>query len=118
MHCKWTIQGVSDPHSFDPTQTDSFLLSIQATIGPISAGMRGMEPAVESMHVYNPRCIRRDLNAKVSAKFFNTANLLNLTIGDASKTIELFQNEFNGRPQDDGFLGLREYPDSSLKASS
>jgi hypothetical protein len=68
-----------------------------------------MEPAVESMHVYNPRCIRRDLNAKVSAKFFNTANLLNLTIGDASETVELFQNEFNGRPQDGGFLGLREY---------
>lgn len=68
-----------------------------------------MEPPVESgLDDYNPRCIRRDLNAYVSSKFYTTENLLNLTIGDASATVELFQNEFNGRPQDNGFMGLRK----------
>ncbi|KAH6683551.1 hypothetical protein F5X68DRAFT_223244 [Plectosphaerella plurivora] len=79
---------------------------IQAAIGPISAGMRGIEPPVSSFHDYNPRCIRRDLNSNVASKFFTTANLLNLTIGDASKTAKSFQDEFNGRPQDGGFMGL------------
>lgn len=80
-------------------------------MGPIAAGMYGMEPPVDSgLHDYNPRCIRRDLNAEVSRKFYTTANLLNLTIDDASGTVELFQNEFNGRPQDNGFMGLRKIP--------
>ncbi|KAH7308410.1 hypothetical protein B0I35DRAFT_453722 [Stachybotrys elegans] len=79
---------------------------IQATIGPIAAGMSGMEPPVASFHEYNPHCIRRDLSPHVSSRFFTTANLLNLTMGDASKTSKSFQDEFNGRPQDNGFMRL------------
>lgn len=72
--------------------------------------MSGMEPPVEdALNDYNPRCIRRDLNSQVASNFFTTPNLLNLTIGDASKTVETFQNEFNGRPQDNGFMGLRKF---------
>jgi tyrosinase len=85
----------------DPVGTTIYCRSIQATMGPMAAGMSGMEPPVSSMHVYNPRCIRRDLNPYVSSKFFTTANLLNLTI-------KSFQDEFNGRPQDGGFMGLRK----------
>jgi tyrosinase len=69
--------------------------------------MNGMEPPVSGLHDYNPRCVRRDLNHHVSKKFFTTANLLNITIGNASKSIKLFQDELNGRPQDNGFMGMR-----------
>lgn len=50
--------------------------------------------------------VRQDLNSKVMSKFFISPNLLDVAIDEASKTIETFQNEFNGRPQDGGFMGL------------
>jgi len=71
--------------------------------------MYGMEAPVKSLHDYNPRCIRRDLNPHILAKFFTTENLLKVTIGGAPKTIKSFQDEFNGRPQEKGFLGLRKF---------
>lgn len=54
---------------------------------------------------YNTRCLRRDLLNDLSAEYFTTANLLNLTTGIASKEIFTFQPELWGR-FDDGFLGV------------
>jgi tyrosinase len=61
--------------------------------------------AVADFTVYNPRCLRRDLSTYVTSKWFTTANLLNVTIGEASKTHYSYWKEVQGR-YPDGFLGL------------
>lgn len=54
---------------------------------------------------YNPRCLSRDLGDYTASTWFTTENLLNITVGDASSSIELFQNELQGRFGDQ-FLGM------------
>lgn len=74
-------------------------------LGPIKPAMNGMSAPVEGTMVYNPRCLRRDLNIYAATKWHTFQNLLNITVGPASGDIVSFQDEFQGRPPD-GFLGL------------
>jgi tyrosinase len=71
-------------------------------IGPIHPAMQNYS-AVTNQTVYNPRCLRRDLSDWIPNNFFNKANLLNLTTGEAAASVFTFQNELQGRL---GFLGL------------
>lgn len=64
-----------------------------ANLGPISPTMAGQTKANGSLS-YNPRCLKRDLTTYASSTWLTVENFLNLTIGDASKSIELFQNEY------------------------
>lgn len=73
-------------------------------LGPWFATMDGLEDSPNEFD-YNPHCLRRDLLNSASSEFFTAANLLNLTVGDASKNIALFQSELQGRFSD-GFLGI------------
>ncbi|KAJ8116538.1 hypothetical protein OPT61_g2067 [Boeremia exigua] len=73
-------------------------------LGPIHPSMKGQEK-VDSNFKHNPRCLKRDLTTYTSQKWLTVDNLLNLTTGDASKSIQSFQDEFQGR-FGDGFLGL------------
>jgi tyrosinase len=57
--------------------------------------MRGLTPIVTNQLDYNPRCLRRDLTTAASATF-TMENLLNITIGAASHTVEHFQEELQG----------------------
>jgi tyrosinase len=79
--------------------------SLQANIGPISPGMQGISPVVADITQYNRRCLRRDLSPYIPQKWFTTANLLNVTVGQASHTHAKFWAEIQGR-YPDGFLGL------------
>lgn len=76
-------------------------------LGPVAPGMAGLKvnPSPDGPLGYNPRCLSRDLGDYTSSTWFTSANLLNITIGDASSSIELFQNELQGRFQDQ-FLGM------------
>lgn len=69
--------------------------------------MEGLEPnpSPDGVLGYNPRCLSRDLTNYVTSSWFTETNLVNVTTGDASKNISLFQNELQGR-FGDGFLGL------------
>lgn len=78
---------------------------MQANIGPISPGMQGISPVVADITQYNHRCLRRDLSPYIPRKWFTTANLLNVTIGEGSGTHAKFWAEIQGR-YPDGFLGL------------
>lgn len=74
-------------------------------LGPWYPTMDTMSDDPSGEFGYNPRCLRRDLLNDVSAEFYTTANLLNLTVGTASKHISTFQSELWGR-FDDAFLGV------------
>ncbi|KAH8761022.1 hypothetical protein F5883DRAFT_618954 [Diaporthe sp. PMI_573] len=76
-------------------------------LGPVSPGMVGLQPSNSSDGPlgYNPRCLSRDLGSYTTSTWFTPENLLNITVGDASSSIELFQNELQGR-FGDGFLGM------------
>lgn len=63
------------------------------------------ETKVPSPLAYNPRCAKRDLTTTSSKNWLTLANLYNITLGEASKNVALFQNELQGRFSD-GFLGL------------
>ncbi len=54
---------------------------------------------------YNPRCLKRDFTKFAVDTWMTGANLLNLTLGDASSSILKFQNELQGRFGDQ-FLGM------------
>lgn len=54
---------------------------------------------------YNPHCLKRDLSNFTASNWLTTTNLLNLTVGDASASVETFQDELQGRFAQ-GFLGL------------
>jgi tyrosinase len=74
-------------------------------LGPVSPGMDGMTASPAGPLGYNPRCLSRDLSAYAVNTWMTTSNLLNVTIGAASKTIATFQNELQGR-FGDSFLGM------------
>jgi len=63
-----------------------------ANLGPVSPTMTG-ETRVNGSLTYNPRCLKRDLTTFASLKWMTVENLQNLTTGDASKSIKLFQDE-------------------------
>lgn len=69
--------------------------------------MAGQE-AVGSPLAYNPRCLKRDLTTAASSGWLTIPNLLNVTVGQASKNIGTFQDEFQAGPSRfaQGFLGL------------
>lgn len=67
--------------------------------------MDGLGPVVETLADHNPRCVQRDLNTYAMKTWYTTTNLLNVTIGPASKTHRLFWTEIQGRYPDQ-FLGL------------
>lgn len=76
-------------------------------LGPVSPGMDGLKASNSSDGPlgYNPRCLSRDLGSYTTSTWFTPENLLNVTVGDASASIESFQNELQGRFLD-GFLGM------------
>ncbi|CAH0003536.1 unnamed protein product [Clonostachys byssicola] len=75
------------------------------TLGPVSPGMDGMKAQNGSGLDYNPRCLSRDLTKHAVDTWMTAENLWNLTQGDASGSISLFQDEFQGRFGDE-FLGI------------
>ncbi|OLN87556.1 Grixazone synthase 1 [Colletotrichum chlorophyti] len=79
--------------------------NMTVNLGPVNPGMDGMEASPSGRLGHNPRCLSRDLSAFTASKWFTNANILNITVGEASRTIELFQNELQGRFAD-GFLGM------------
>lgn len=85
--------------------TGSAFDNLTINLGPMRPAMRGMSDPVKDTNVHNPRCLRRDLNSYAATKWHVYSNLLNITVGAASGSVRLFQDEFQGRPAD-GFLGL------------
>ncbi|RGP66589.1 tyrosinase [Fusarium longipes] len=75
-----------------------------ANLGPPSPGMDGMEATTTPLN-YNPRCLRRDLSSYSVETWLNLPNLYNITLGQASHTIQAMQDEFQGR-FGDKFLGM------------
>ncbi|CVK92024.1 related to monophenol monooxygenase (tyrosinase) [Fusarium proliferatum] len=75
-----------------------------ANLGPPSPGMDGMVATTTPLE-YNPRCLRRDLGRYAIDKWMTLPNLYNVTLGDASRSIQIMQDEFQGRFPD-RFLGL------------
>ncbi|KAI1127771.1 Di-copper centre-containing protein [Nemania abortiva] len=73
-------------------------------IGPVSPTQDGMEAAPVFLG-YNPHCLARDLSAFTAVNWLTLGNILNITVGAASGSVLLFQNELQGRFTD-GFLGL------------
>ena len=73
-------------------------------LGPVLPIQDGLEPAADPLG-YNPHCLSRDLSAFTAMNWLTIENILNITVGDASKSVLLFQNELQGRFTD-GFLGL------------
>lgn len=71
----------------------------------MSPGMQGITDLAADITVYNHRCLRRDISSYIPKKWFTTANLLNVTIGEGSWTHKRFWTEIQGR-YPDGFLGL------------
>ncbi|KAL6407532.1 tyrosinase [Ilyonectria robusta] len=78
---------------------------LTVNLGPVSPGMDGMEVSPTGALGYNPRCLVRDLSRYPGKTWFTASNLFNLTLGAASGSIALFQNEFQGRFGDE-FLGV------------
>ncbi|KAK6821124.1 Di-copper centre-containing protein [Apiospora arundinis] len=78
--------------------------NLTINLGPITPRMDGL-PSVGSIFDWNPRCLRRDLTM-AAARNLNAENLLNITVGDASHTIQLFQDELQGSRNHPDFLGL------------
>ncbi|KKY30786.1 putative fad binding domain-containing protein [Diaporthe ampelina] len=76
-------------------------------LGPVAPGMAGLKvnPSPDGSLGYNPRCLSRDLSSYTTSTWFTSENLLNITVGDASGSVELFQNELQGRFSDQ-FLGM------------
>ncbi|KFA68508.1 hypothetical protein S40285_05385 [Stachybotrys chlorohalonatus IBT 40285] len=73
-------------------------------LGPIRPGMQGLEPSPTGNLGYNPHCLRRDLTQE-ALSYMTATNLLNITVGAASGSISLFQNELQGR-FGDAFAGM------------
>jgi tyrosinase len=64
-----------------------------ANLGPVSPTMRGQTKVNGSLS-YNPRCLKRDLTSYAASNWLTVQNFLNLTTGDASKSVKLFQDEY------------------------
>ncbi|TDZ38838.1 Tyrosinase-like protein orsC [Colletotrichum spinosum] len=80
-------------------------VNMTVNLGPVNPGMDGMEASPNGRLGHNPRCLSRDLSAAAMSTWMTNENMLNLTVGPASKNVELFQNELQGRFAD-GFLGM------------
>jgi tyrosinase len=76
-----------------------------ANLGPIRPGMRSLPVSPNGPLGYNPHCLRRDLTSAPTRDYMTATNLNNITTGDASHTILLFQNELQGRFPDK-FVGM------------
>ncbi|KZL77858.1 FAD binding domain-containing protein [Colletotrichum tofieldiae] len=79
--------------------------NMTVNLGPVNPGMDGLEANPNGKLSYNPRCLSRDLNSYTATTWFTNENMINITVGPASQSIELFQNELQGRFAD-GFLGM------------
>ncbi|KAK7984714.1 hypothetical protein PG988_002336 [Apiospora saccharicola] len=77
--------------------------NLTINIGPITPRMDGL-PSVGNLFEWNPR-LRRDLTMSAS-RFLNAKNLLEITVGDASHSVKLFQDELQGVRNDPDFLGM------------
>ncbi|KAG9185135.1 tyrosinase [Alternaria panax] len=75
--------------------------NLQLNLGPILPATEGY-PAVTDPFEWNPRCAQRDFVS--TTEDYILTNLFNMTLGQASKSMYTFQNEFQGRFSD-GFLG-------------
>ncbi|KAI0408570.1 Di-copper centre-containing protein [Xylaria palmicola] len=73
-------------------------------LGPVSPIQDGITAFPETLG-YNPHCLSRDLSAFTAVNWLTLPNILNVTVGAASRSVGLFQNELQGR-FNDGFLGL------------
>ncbi|GAP87774.1 putative FAD binding domain-containing protein [Rosellinia necatrix] len=73
-------------------------------LGPVSPIQDKMVPAPVFLG-FNPHCLSRDLSAFTAMNWLTLGNILNITVGAASRSVLLFQNELQGRFTD-GFLGL------------
>ena len=76
-------------------------------LGPVFPAMDGLKASTspDGPLGYNPRCLSRDLSSYTASTWFTSESLLNATVGDGSASIEIFQNELQGRFSD-GFLGM------------
>lgn len=85
----------------------ALVISMTVHLGPVAPGMAGLQPnpSPDGPLGYNPRCLSRDLGDYTASTWFTAENLLNITVGDASGSILLFQNELQGRFGDQ-FLGM------------
>lgn len=81
------------------------LPSVKVNLGPVLPGQDGMKPSPTGSLGPNPRCISRDLNAYALQRWMTYENLLNITVGAASRSVGAFQDELQGR-FGDGFLGM------------
>ncbi|EFQ33949.1 hypothetical protein CGRA01v4_12430 [Colletotrichum graminicola] len=79
--------------------------NMTVNLGPVNPGMDGLKASPNGRLGHNPRCLTRDLSSYVAKNWFTNQNLFNITLGQASRSIELFQNELQGRFSD-GFLGM------------
>ncbi|KAI0528040.1 hypothetical protein F5B22DRAFT_632546 [Xylaria bambusicola] len=73
-------------------------------LGPVLPIQDGVAPAADPLG-YNPHCLSRDLSSFTAMNWLTIGNILNVTVGAASGSVLLFQNELQGR-FNDGFLGL------------
>ncbi|KAJ5013042.1 Tyrosinase-like protein orsC [Colletotrichum sp. SAR 10_99] len=80
-------------------------VNMTVNLGPVNPGMDGMEASPAGRLGHNPRCLKRDLSSYTMTNWMTNENMANITIGAASRNIELFQNELQGRFAD-GFLGM------------
>lgn len=73
--------------------------SMTVHLGPVFPGIQDIlvpNPSPDGILGYNPRCLSRDLSGGTAARYFTEEDLLNLTIGPASGSIEKFQNQLQG----------------------
>ncbi|TID03838.1 Tyrosinase ustQ [Colletotrichum higginsianum] len=85
--------------------TSGPLVNMTVNLGPVAPGMRGLEANPNGAMEHNPRCLSRDLSAYAASTWLTPTNLLNVTVGQASKNIQTFQDELQGRFSQ-GFLGM------------
>ncbi|KAI3336666.1 Di-copper centre-containing protein [Xylariaceae sp. AK1471] len=84
--------------------TSGPFVDYQINLGPVFPIQDGMSPAPTPLG-YNPHCLSRDLSAYTAVNWLTLENILNITTGNASRSVLYFQNELQGRFTD-GFLGL------------
>jgi tyrosinase len=73
-------------------------------MGPIRPGMQGLPVSEAGPLGFNPHCLRRDLTQD-ALSYMTATNLFNITLGQASHSIKLFQDELQGR-FGDKFAGM------------